>query len=119
MNGLSSLPIVACAADQMSFGINASHGGPAGETSAVHPVQLIERHRPRQEDANQKNILSRIYGSHMPMKLHMEQVRESARGTACTGWRAAHVERRGSLALQRVAPSHDSNALRRPCSAAE
>ncbi len=76
MSGLSSLPLVSSAPDQLREGIGASSAG--ASAPAPHPVALIEHRFHRQQDANQKALLSRIYGSHMPMKMHMEQVSAEA-----------------------------------------
>lgn len=73
MSGMSELPILSSAPDQLRHGITAL---PAGAVAAaVHPVQLIEQNFARQQDANQKSLLARVYGTHLPMKLHLEQVR--------------------------------------------
>jgi hypothetical protein len=72
MSGISSLPIVSAAPDQLREGINASVIG--SSIPLPHPVAAIEHQWARQQDVNQKALLSRLYGSHMPMKLHMEQV---------------------------------------------
>lgn len=77
MSGVSELPIISSAPDQLRYGINASAASAAAPITAVHPVELIEQQYAKQQDANQKNLLARIYGSHMPMKLHMEQVRHT------------------------------------------
>lgn len=74
MSGVSQLSIVSGAPDQLRHGIGAAAQS-ASAPAALHPVQAIESNFLRQQDANQKNLLARIYGAHMPMKMHMEQVR--------------------------------------------
>ena len=71
---LSELPILTNGPDQLRHGISSTAGG--APPSLTHPVQLIEQTFAKQQDANQKNLLARVYGSHLPMKLHMEQVRK-------------------------------------------
>lgn len=88
MSGLSHLPIVSNAPNQLAEGIGASSLGACAP--APHPVALIERSFALQQDANHKAMLSRVYGSHLPMKLHMEQV--GAQG---------HRGRQGEAALSR------------------
>ena len=68
---LSELPILTNGPDQLRHGISSTAGG--APPSLTHPVQLIEQTFAKQQDANQKNLLARVYGSHLPMKLHMEQ----------------------------------------------
>jgi hypothetical protein len=74
MDGVSTLPIASRLPDQLSEGIGAAGAGTAA-ASAPHPVALIEARFARQQDANRMALLSRLYGAHLPMKLHMEQVR--------------------------------------------
>lgn len=87
MNGTSTLPILTNAPNRLAEGINAQ---PAGSVQQpVHPVEAIERQFARQADANQKNLLARVYGSHLPMKLHMEQVRRAGRSGGERGGKKA------------------------------
>jgi hypothetical protein len=74
MDGVSTLPIASRLPDQLSEGIGAAGAGTAA-ASAPHPVALIEARCARQQDANRMALLSRLSGAHLPMKLHMEQVR--------------------------------------------
>ena len=80
MSGLSHLPIVSNAPNQLAEGIGASSLGACAP--APHPVALIERSFALQQDANHKAMLSRVYGSPRPMTLHMELVgaQEHTRG---------------------------------------
>ncbi len=49
----------------------------ASAAAPVHPVAAIDARAAVQRDANQKNMLARVYGAHLPMQMHVEQVRET------------------------------------------
>jgi hypothetical protein len=70
---LSSLPIVSGGPDQLAHGIGAA--APGSQTLAPHPVAQIEARFLRQQEANKRMLLSRVYGAHIPMQMHVEQVR--------------------------------------------
>lgn len=114
-SGVSQLPIISSAPDQLREGIGACAVGAVA--SAPHPVALIERSFALQADANNKAMLARVYGSHMPMKLHMEQVTtKQANSSSTTRAGQADPPRESPLltlalhsAIDRLRPTSGSN----------
>eukprot|EP00455_Lapot_gusevi_P019392 TRINITY_DN2076_c0_g1_i1.p2 TRINITY_DN2076_c0_g1~~TRINITY_DN2076_c0_g1_i1.p2 ORF type:complete len:149 (-),score=51.49 TRINITY_DN2076_c0_g1_i1:218-610(-) len=48
-------------------------GSLKGQVSAVHPVQLIEQKLPKQQMRSRKMMMAQIHGSHLPMRMEMEE----------------------------------------------
>jgi len=43
------------------------------EITSAHPVQIIEQQYEKKREETKRNLLSKVYGAHVPLKMQMEE----------------------------------------------
>jgi len=66
---LSAVPVTLLPRDELREGL----GNLRADNTLSHPVERIQQHYTKQSRANDKHMMARIYGSHLPIRLHMEE----------------------------------------------